>query len=125
LKIKNFRHAASLQPSPITPLHLRDLLLKELRETFTNFDQSQQAQSKKSLYNYLTGSKKPQSSSQPIGNIVKEVTEDEVVLQDWLTLEQCERVLVHLKESDRFKKLSIESVSTTNNANTQQVKEQV
>ena len=41
--------------------------------------------------------------------MIKEVLEDEVVLNDWLTLDQCEKVLIHLKESDRFKKLSIVS----------------
>jgi hypothetical protein len=36
---------------------------------------------------------------------VKEVLEDEVVLSDQLSLDQCEQIVVHLKESDKFRKL--------------------
>ena len=63
---------------------LKEALLKELKDNFQR---------------YLKGE-----------SIVKDVLEDEVVLADTLTLQQCEKIVVHLKESEQFRKLNFASV---------------
>lgn len=104
LRIKGFRAVAERQQVPA--LQLKDALVKEVRETFAKaFAGGHEG---RSLISFL-GRKKGEADQ----SIIKEVLEDEVVLSDWLTLDQCEKVLVHLKESDRFKKLSIESGITS------------
>jgi len=104
LRIKGFRAVAERQQVPA--LQLKDALVKEVRETFAKAFAGDHE--RRSLISFL-GRKKGETDQ----SIIKEVLEDEVVLSDWLTLDQCEKVLVHLKESDRFKKLSIESGITS------------
>lgn len=109
LRIKGFRAVAERQQVPA--LQLKDALIKEVRETFGKAFAGHETGGGRSLISFLGRGHKKQSEADQ--SIIKEVLEDEVVLSDWLTLDQCEKVLVHLKESDRFKKLSIESGITS------------
>ena len=109
LRIKGFRAVAERQGVP--PLQLKDALVKEVREVFGKAFATHEGGGR-SLISFLGRGHKKQSAEAE-QSIIKEVLDDEVVLSDWLTLDQCEKVLIHLKESDRFKKLSIESGITT------------
>ena len=86
---------------------MKDALVKEVREVFGKAFATHEGGGR-SIISFLGRGHKKQSAEAE-QSIIKEVLDDEVVLSDWLTLDQCEKVLVHLKESDRFKKLSIES----------------
>lgn len=42
--------------------------------------------------------------------LIKEVLSDEVILNDQLTLDQCQEVIRHITESEKFKKLGVATV---------------
>lgn len=42
--------------------------------------------------------------------LIKEVLSDEVILNDQLTLDQCQEVIRYLTESEKFKKLGVATV---------------
>ena len=84
LKIKNFEK----YPDPVK---LKDQLIKDLKDRFTKV--------------FSPPGLPPGSFS-----IFKEVLKDEIILTDLLTLDQGHEVIEYIKESDKYKKLSILSV---------------
>ena len=84
LKIKNFEK----YPDPVK---LKDHLIKDLKDRFTKV--------------FSPPGLPPGSFS-----IFKEVLKDEIILTDLLTLDQGHEVIEYIKESDKYKKLSIISV---------------
>ena len=84
LTIKNFEKYPD-------PQKLRDNLIKDLKERFTKV--------------FAPPGIPPGSYS-----IFKDILKDEIILSEMLTLDQGGEIIQYIKESDKFKKLSINSV---------------
>ena len=81
LKIKGFyKHYQD------RPRQTQDELIKELKETFTK------AFAPPNQSNFV---------------LIKEVLSDEVILNDQLTLDQCQEVIRFITENEKFKKLGV------------------
>ena len=84
LKIKGFEKYPD-------PQKLKDFLVKDLKDKFT----------KKFC---------PQGLQPNQYSLFKEIIGDEIILTDQLTLDQGQEIIIYIKESDKYKKLSIVSV---------------